>query len=479
MSTTQSQRPLFWRSIRVRLTLFYILTIFILLVVAGIVLYNTAERIVINETDEALATRAAQIVDAYAAEEPYLDLTLLKDPNFHVGQVRPDYFYYGLFDVNARSNRLLSSTIASNSKIANVLQNSARVQKQGTFVFAGPSGDRWRILKYPVKASNINLVVATPWDPNEYRLNQLILILVGIFTVVLLASGFGSYVLIGRTLRPIDEIVTEAESLSVDRMTEKLLPENFATDTEIAHLIQALNGMVSRLNSVFHGQRQFIADASHEMRTPLTILRGEIELALQRERSVTEYKSVLTSGLEETDRLTALVESLGLLARGDASGWRLADPRVFDCNRLLLGLVDAMEHAAGACGVALAYAPCEEVAEISGDEVALRRAFSNLIENGIHYTQRGGRVEVSTRIVGNLLEILVSDNGVGISEEDVSRIFDRFYRSVRTRTMSDGSGLGLSISLHTIKSHHGTVTVKSSPDLGSVFTIHLPLFPHY
>jgi len=465
----------FWRSIRVRFTVLYVSTILVLLIGGGFVLYNTAERIVMNETDEALTTRAARVLDAYFAHQPFLDLTELRDPNFHVGTVYPDFFYYGLFNVDSQSNKLLSSSVGSNPVLAETLQDAAKTQRPYSFVFFETRGYRWRILKYPVKNSNAVLVVATPWDPTEYRLLRLVMIMVGVFALVLFVSGFGSYTLIGRTLRPIDEIVTEAESMSVDRMTEQMLPENFATDIEIAHLIHALNGMVSRLNSVFNGQRQFIADASHEMRTPLTILRGEIELALQRERSSDEYKSVLISGLEETDRLTALVESLGLLARGDASGWRLADSQIFDCNRLLLGLTDAMQVAGNTYGISLSFLPSEETVEIRGDEGSLRRAFSNLIENGIHYTPRGGRVEVSTRVVGNWFEVVVSDTGVGMSEEDTGRIFDRFYRSVRTRTMSEGSGLGLSITLQTIKAHKGTIGVKSTLGQGSSFTVKLPL----
>jgi signal transduction histidine kinase len=464
----------FWRSIRVRLTLFYVVAILLLLIGAGFILYWEAERIVLRETDEALVTRAGRIVEAHDFHQSLMDLQL-KDADFQVGDIGVDHFYYGFYD-NSNGNAVrVASTAPHASGIGDVLITAAQTQKPGTFSYYGSPGFRWRILDYHLTGSPNILIVATPWDPNEYRLGRLILTLVELFGVVLLVSGVGSYVLIGRTLRPIDEIVTEAETISADRMAERLLPEHAASDTEIGHLVSALNDMFSRLNRVFNGQRQFIADASHEMRTPLTVLRGEMELALSRDRSIDDYKSVLRSGLDETKRLAGLVESLGLLARGDASGWRIEGSQVFDCNRLLLGLTASMQHAANAANITLAYYPCNAIAEVSGDEGSLRRAFSNLIENGLHYTPQGGRVDVTTRINGNILEVVVADTGVGISEEDKQRIFDRFYRSTRTRTMSEGSGLGLAITLHTIKSHGGEIQVRSSLKSGSEFTVKIPL----
>ena len=126
----------------------------------------------------------------------------------------------------------------------------------------------------------------------------------------------------GRALRPIDRIVTEAEGLTAERLGPVLLPlgarSEALSDNEIGHLVTALNGMMARLSAAFAGQRQFTADASHELRTPLTILRGEFEVALSRERAASEYRRTLESGLEEVGRMTRIVESLSLLARGDA-----------------------------------------------------------------------------------------------------------------------------------------------------------------
>ena len=185
MENRPRSQPGFWRSIRVRLTLFYVSTILMLLTGGGFVLYNTAERIVINETDEALTTRAAWVLDSYSAHQPFLGLTQLRDPNFHIGSVYPDYFYYGLFNVQSRSDRLLSSSVDNNATIAATLQDAARTQKPNTFVFSELRGYRWRILKYPVKNSNAVLVVATPWDPTEYRLFRLVMIMVAVFALVL------------------------------------------------------------------------------------------------------------------------------------------------------------------------------------------------------------------------------------------------------------------------------------------------------
>lgn len=465
-----SARP--WRSIRVRFTLLYVATLGMLLTAAAIVLYVTAEEIVIRETDEALATRASAVIDAYAAGEDYLDIGVVQDLQFHVGRVYPDYFYYGLFlRSNPASNPLLSTT-AKRSQHATDDLTLAASGRPG-FAFLQFFHSRMRVLSLQVPKTGRILVMATPWDPNEYRLKRLTGTLTALMAVVLAAAGTGCYLLIERTLSPIGALVSEAERLSVERMRPELLPER-AADTEIDHLVKALNGMVSRIHTALNSQRQFAADASHELRTPLTILRGELELALQRERTAAEYRAVLESGLEETERLTAIVEALGILARGDASEWRSADYTTVELNILLRDLVLGFQPASVSAGIALSYHANGPTITLQGDRDALRRALSNVIENALRFTQPGGVVKVFLLIGYKQARIEVLDTGVGIDPSDIGRLFDRFFRSARTRGMQEGSGLGLAIASRIIHAHGGEIEVRSVVGEGSVFTVRLP-----
>jgi heavy metal sensor kinase len=263
-----------------------------------------------------------------------------------------------------------------------------------------------------------------------------------------------------------------ARRISAEHLTRRL-DETGAGD-ELDRLAQTLNEMLGRLDAAFKEMRQFTADASHELQTPLTILKGEMEVALRSPRSPEEYQRILKSALEEIDRIARLVEGLLLLARADAGVLRM-DRRPIDLAQLVEEVYGQARILAEAHSIDLRLGPVGPVS-VQGDYAHLRRLLLNLVDNGIKYTLPGGHVALSLQSSGGWASIKVEDTGAGITPEDQARIFQRFYRSAAARSSGEGgAGLGLCIARSIAEAHGGRIEVESIPGRGSTFTVLLPI----
>jgi heavy metal sensor kinase len=263
-----------------------------------------------------------------------------------------------------------------------------------------------------------------------------------------------------------------ARRISAEHLAGRL--EETGADDELGRLAQTLNEMLSRLDVAFKEMRQFTADASHELQTPLTILKGEIEVALRSPRGLEEYERILKSALEEIDKIAHLVEGLLLLARADAGVLRM-DQRAVDLGQLVDEVYGQARILAEARSLNLRLGAVEPVST-QGDYTHLRRLLLNLVDNGIKYTPPGGKVTLSLQSSGGWASIRVEDTGIGIPQEDQARIFQRFYRSPEARSRAEGgAGLGLCIARSIAEAHGGRIEVESHPGQGSSFTVLLPI----
>jgi heavy metal sensor kinase len=243
---------------------------------------------------------------------------------------------------------------------------------------------------------------------------------------------------------------------------------------ELLELAQSFNQLLDHLAVMQESQQRFIADASHEMRTPLTVLRGELEVALRHERSTADYRETLESCREEIDRLSRLADNLLALARLD-SGARLELRESLDLGTLARETAERMSPRARELGVQLRVEATLALS-IAGDRLALERALENLLENALRHTPRGEWVGIRVSQEGRLGVVEISDRGPGIAEEHRGRIFDRFYRVELSRSRDrGGAGLGLAIVKSLIVAHGGTVEVRSQIGQGSTFIVRLPL----
>ena len=293
--------------------------------------------------------------------------------------------------------------------------------------------------------------------------------------LVILLSVVMAFLITGRALAPVDEIIREVSALTDGRSLHRRLPQAEGDD-ELARLSATLNAMIARLEQSFSGLRRFTADASHELKTPLTVLRADIERAMSAGPRSTEGLVALEEALQETARMADLVESLLTLARADEGRFDLHREPV-DLVPLVLDVAETAQILGEHAGLRVSVHAPEEVS-VLGDPLRLRQLFLNLVTNAVKYTRRGGRVDLTLTPRGESVEFAVSDTGVGIAGADLPYVFDRFWRADRARSrQSDrgGVGLGLSISQWIAHAHGGSITVASRLGRGSTFTVSLPL----
>jgi heavy metal sensor kinase len=275
-----------------------------------------------------------------------------------------------------------------------------------------------------------------------------------------------------RALLPLHEIARSAERISSHNLNERLpLP---GTGDELETLAVSLNRMIERLESAFQHISRFTADASHELRTPLTALRGELEAAAQYPQLPREARETIGSALEETERLSKIVQGLLAVSRLDA-GEAEMERVALDLAELAASTAEQMRLLAEDKSISLSCNAPEPVM-VEGDRARLKQVVVNLLDNAINYTALGGRVRLMVRTVGDRAILEVEDNGTGISKGALPHIFERFYRidKARSRQMG-GAGLGLSIVHAICTAHGGEVQVDSTEGQGSRFTVRLPL----
>ena len=238
---------------------------------------------------------------------------------------------------------------------------------------------------------------------------------------------------------------------------------------EVGSLATTINALLARLNAAFQEQQRFIADASHELRTPIAVLRGETEVALEQERATTEYKESLKQIKEEAERLSRIVENLFILARQPVDSSAIVKLPV-RLNEVVADCVRAAQVLATQKGLRLKVGNSFPEMELDGDDEMLKRMLLNLLDNAVKYTPRGGEVDVNLARQNGNARIVVKDTGIGIPTEDQQRIFDRFYRVDKARSRAlGGAGLGLSIARWIVEAHEGKLTVESTPGRGSAF----------
>jgi heavy metal sensor kinase len=331
-----------------------------------------------------------------------------------------------------------------------------------------------RVLIMPVLTAGqvTNVVQVGISLENMYStLSHFVLIIAALFPLGLLLAGGGGWLLARRALAPVDHMTRAAQRISGEHLTERLLETG--TGDELDRLARTLNEMLSRLDESFRQVRQFSADASHELQTPLTILKGEIEVALRSDRTPEEYQQVLTSSLEEIERISRLVEGLLLLARADSGVLRM-DHKPVALDELAAEVAAQMQKMANGQGLSLHLEDLAPVT-ISGDRDQLQRLLLNLIDNAIKYTPAGGSITLSLRHEDGQALISVMDTGIGLSAAEQAQIFTRFYRAAAARSQSGGgAGLGLCIAQSIAEAHGGTIQVLSHPGQGSTFTVVLP-----
>jgi two-component system OmpR family sensor kinase len=293
-------------------------------------------------------------------------------------------------------------------------------------------------------------------------------------SVAILAAVVATGALLARrALHPIDQIVQQARRIGESSLAERL-PHPGSRD-EIARLVETLNDMLARIEQSFEVQRRFTADASHELRSPLSRLRAELEVTLRRPRDQAEYEEALRSCLEEVERLSWLTEELLGLARLDTGEGRQVPTEAVPLTPIVEEALTRLTLEAERRDIALVTKPWPPL-RVKAALGAASLAVANVLDNAVKFSPAGGRVTVSVFADGAEAVVAVADTGPGVLPEEVPLLFERFHRGSAARSAdAPGIGLGLAISRALVEGQGGRISVDSTPGVGATFSIRLPL----
>jgi heavy metal sensor kinase len=307
-----------------------------------------------------------------------------------------------------------------------------------------------------------------PPEPMDRRL----LLALGLgFPAALVVAVAGGLWLSRRALAPIDEVVRVAGNLDANNLALRISIPADASD-EVQRLASALNAMLERIEQSIGGLRRFTADAAHELRTPIATLMGNLEVALRKPRDAADLRATMEGTLEELGQLTRLVESLLTLARSDAGELPLHKAEI-DAAAIVRNAVAPYQELAAERGVALA-ADCNGGAQVMADPLWLGRAVSNLVDNACKFTPRGGQIKVTIATLEERVRISIEDDGPGLTPEERSHAFERFYRGIGARGNTEGFGLGLPLAREIIEAMGGTLSLEARAGGGTSARVDLP-----
>ena len=324
-----------------------------------------------------------------------------------------------------------------------------------------------------VDGQQYRVLVATPMDATEATLQRVRVLLLWSIPAVLLLASLGGYWISRRALSPVDEITHAARSIGIQSLSQRLTVP--ATGDELQRLSETWNEMLARLEAAVKRLSQFTADASHELRTPIALIRTTAELALRRVRSPETYREALRQVVVESERTTRLVEDLLLLARADAGLPSLPLERM-ELTPLVRDVCQQGQVLAESRQLQISAVAPDEPVYVEANDPALRRMLLLLLDNAVKYTPAGGRITLSVDRDPAGASVAVRDTGIGIPETALPHVFERFYRVDESRNRdAGGTGLGLSIAKWIAERHHASLEAESVVGEGSVFRIRFPI----
>jgi heavy metal sensor kinase len=458
-------------SVRMRLTLWYAAVLAVALIAFALLVYSAAARGFYERQDESLRSTAATVASAYLeelaeqrspAKASEVVLVELVFPNRYVAITDTEGQVIAQAG-NLPGQRLIvpaaSLSEARQRGIGFKDSNGLRVAISPVFQ------DQNKQPGFVVVAESLNVVSDSLRSLRRSFYT-------GVPLILILAS-LGGYFLARKSLAPMALMNEQTRSITAGNLSARLDVAN--PRDEVGGLATTINDLLGRLENAFEEQQRLIADSSHELRTPVAVVRTEAEVALEQERETGEYRTSLALIRDEAERLSRIVEDLFILARQPLVSPALAresirlNDLVRDCGRAAQVLAARKSLQFDAPG------PLPELT-VKGDDELLRRMLLNLLDNAVKYTPPGGEISLNLSAQNGDAKITVSDTGVGIPSEHQARVFDRFYRVDKARSRAEGgAGLGLSIARWIVEAHGGTLSVESQVGSGSTFTVELPL----
>jgi heavy metal sensor kinase len=452
-------------SIRWRLTLWNTAALAVLLLTVGSLVYALLRHAMYEQLDRVLLAQFGELVhDERIESDPESRLRHWIDEfHEHVGMYSVIYDADG--SVFARTEQLAEQSvpIGPNGHVNPPEFGSRELPLVGW--------QRTMTRSFETDGRQLVVMLMLPLEETRRELRQAAAVLLGVLPfALLLASGMG-YTLARKALSPVDQLRRATDEITAERLSRRIDVPN--PNDEFGRLGQTINAMIARLERSFAEIRRFTADASHELRTPISVIRTEAEVAMQEPPGPEEYRSIAANILEECERLTRLTDQLLTLSREDTGVTPLESERL-DFAELVAHVADMMRPLTDAKQQTLKLNSAESL-PVVGDAARLRQVVYNLLDNAIKYTPEAGRIGVEVREQGDLVALVVRDNGIGIAPEHLPHVRERFYRVDQARSRDEGgTGLGLSIVDSIVAAHGGQVEIISRAGEGTTCTVLLP-----
>lgn len=474
---------------RARLTFWYTGVLALVLLIFAVSIYTYLARAANQRTDDSLSDTASSFIADFNSELPDED----QHPDDAIKEAAHGFHFRDrqviVFD--DRHNLVVATEAApdlplgpkwftlpnAQPELSHVLDSASRSGRTYATLFNDRNAIRVLAVAVPSGRHRYLFVVANPLHDQRKALAQARKAFFVAIPLALLLASLGGYFLARKSLAPVVTMGEQAARIGASNLSERIpVPHN---NSELGRLARIFNDLLARLDESFSQQKRFMADASHELRTPVAVICGESEVALSHPtRDESDYRESLQIVNDEGQRLTQMVEDLFTLARADAGEYPLLltdfylDESLNECVRSVRSLA-AQKH------LEMSYQPPAKEIAFRGDEPLVRRMVLNLLHNAIKFTLEGGRVRVGLKENRNRCEIVISDTGPGIPPEAQAHVFDRFFRVDKARSRDEsvngtGAGLGLSIARWVAELHGGTIVLDGANGEGATFVISLP-----
>lgn len=451
-------------SLQSKLTLLFTGLIGGVLAILGLLVYGLVNAILLDQIDQRISLSAQRIIDGLSVTQ---ENQIISERIIDFLPVENQYV-----QIWRNSNQLL---ISKPSIFTSALDENGLRQGKIFYRNSNIDGTRLRVLTVPLETTRGPvgiLQVAIDLTLVDITLRTLAIVLVILLIIALIVAATISWIMTKQTLTPLMTVTEFAKEITETNDLSRRIPITAdQKDDEVGQLIFAFNETLGRLDQILQSQKQLVTDISHELRTPLTVIKGEVGLMKKYKQYDIES---LISIENEVDRLTRLVGNLLFLSQAETGAMPL-DIKIFSLDELLC---EVFQHVKTLASDRLTISIQKMVqVEMQGDRDRIKQVLLNLLGNAIQYTPEGGRIIIELSNEGENAKIKIEDNGPGIAKKDLQKIFDRFYRGEksRTRSLSSGFGLGLSISQFIVNLHNGSIHVESEIGEGTTFTVLLPM----
>ncbi|MBN2245226.1 MAG: HAMP domain-containing protein [Candidatus Aminicenantes bacterium] len=469
-----------FKTLTFKLTIWYIVILGTITILAGVFLYQGFKDSLMDDLDEDLLEIADHIEEKWRRERGVTWRTAIQAAEQKYTHKNPFIQVVELAEHEKTEIKDMIHTekIPSGSYKLDI-RTYCRADRSDidTLVFETIEDDRLsgypiRVFLMPVRGPNI-LQVGISTEETTTELSRLQFIMIAAGVMLLLLASVGGSLIIRKALQPVNHTVNTAKKITADDLSLRI--ETKKRQDEIGALVETFNDMIARLEKSVKKIRQFSGDVSHELRTPLTIIRGEIEVLLRKERKKQDYIDTLNSVHEESLRMEKIIDDLLFLSRAGSIERAKLEEKI-SLDEITKQVFENRKISSGKKGLSVSYQSVRPN-DIKGNRELLERMITNLVDNAIRYTPSGGRIEVRIHCSEKEVILEIKDTGIGIPEEALPFVFDRFYVVDKSRSReTGGTGLGLSIVKWIAESHNAEIEIHSKINEGTTLSVRFPLF---